>query len=98
MTPERYAQLQKHHKLGCHAVATMADVDGLLAEIEALKARLLPPSAVVMTPTEWNDMLEKHEAEVSELKAEVRQLELTVYDLGRLVDDQNAILRGTDLL
>ncbi len=48
MTPERLAQLRKHHKLGCHAVATMADVDGLLAEIEKLKARVVELEARVL--------------------------------------------------
>ena len=94
MTPERIATLRKHHKLGCHAVATMADVDELLAEIEQLKARLLPPSAVVLTPTEWNDQVEAHETQVSELKAEVAQLELTVCDLCEQIDDFHKILRG----
>lgn len=35
MTPERYAKLVGHHKAGAHAVATLADVDGLRAELAA---------------------------------------------------------------
>lgn len=36
MTPERYAKLHEFHKCGAHAVATMADVDGLRAKIDGL--------------------------------------------------------------
>lgn len=37
MTPERYAKLVGHHKAGAHAVATLADVDGLVAERDQVR-------------------------------------------------------------
>lgn len=59
---ERMAEINRLHSaaLAVDVIVTAyrAEVAQLEAQVMSLPTRLLPPTAVVMTPTEWNDMVE----------------------------------------
>lgn len=73
---EQATTLDDHERNNCETCRTARaerEVTVLRAEVERLRVRCGPlSSAVVMTPTEWNDLSEKHEADVEQGKRDER--------------------------